>query len=119
MVCYMKLIHLSVSGVGCDPREGFRHFNVLKQGKDYDPHGYYIKLWCPELRDLPEHFVHCPWLMSPEEQKTYHCIIGQDYPEPMVMIENWKRHYPAAATSKGKISNFFKEEKTKKPKLSK
>ncbi|KAG2236542.1 hypothetical protein INT48_000842 [Thamnidium elegans] len=106
-----------VSGVGCDPREGFRHFNVLKQSKDYDPYGSYIKLWCPELRDLPDQFVHCPWLMSPEEQKTYNCIIGQDYPKPMIIVENWKRHYPAA-TAKGKLSNYFtKDEKKKKPKL--
>lgn len=98
-----------VSGVGCDPREGFRHFNILKQGKDYDPDGSYIKLWCPELENLPSHLVHCPWTMTKEEQKEYKCILGQDYPEqPILLVENWKKHYPTTGVpSKGKISNFF------------
>lgn len=103
--------------MGCDPREGFRHFNVLKQGKDYDPEGFYIKLWCPELQDLPSHFVHCPWLMSPEDQKKYNCVIGRDYPEPMVMIENWKRHYPTPAKSDKKITKYFNNTQNKKIKI--
>lgn len=89
----------------------------MKQGKDYDPDGFYIKLWCPELQDLPAHFVHCPWLMSTEEQAYYKCVIGRDYPEPMILVDNWKRHYPTAATApKGKISNYF-ETKSKKIKI--
>ncbi|RCH86356.1 hypothetical protein CU098_002195, partial [Rhizopus stolonifer] len=60
-----------VAGVGCDPREGFRHFNILKQGLDYDKDGDYIKLWCPELAKLPIKYLHCPWLMSEEEQTKY------------------------------------------------
>ncbi|KAI7897126.1 DNA photolyase, FAD-binding/Cryptochrome [Mucor mucedo] len=105
-----------VSGVGCDPREGFRHFNVLKQSKDYDPEGFYIKLWCPELQDLPSHYVHCPWLMSAEEQKQYNCVIGRDYPEPMSMMESWKRHYPTAAKGSNKITKYL-DTKNKKIKV--
>lgn len=103
--------------MGCDPREGFRHFNVLKQSKDYDPEGFYIKLWCPELGDLPSHYVHCPWLMSPEEQKQYNCIIGSDYPEPMVMMESWKRHYPTAAKGTNKITKYLDTKDTKNKKI--
>ncbi|CAO3607664.1 unnamed protein product [Mucor hiemalis] len=113
-----------VSGVGCDPREGFRHFNILKQGRDYDPEGLYIKLWCPELENLPSHLVHCPWNMTKEEQNEYKCILGRDYPEePILLVENWKKHYPKAGIpAKGKISNFFdvkSDSKNKKAKTSK
>jgi deoxyribodipyrimidine photo-lyase len=116
-----------VSGVGCDPREGFRHFNILKQGKDYDPDGSYIKLWCPELENLPTHLIHCPWRMTKEEQDEYKCKLGRDYPEePILLVENWKKHYPAAGVaSKGKISNYFeskndsKKTNSKKAKTSK
>ncbi|KAI8361698.1 DNA photolyase, FAD-binding/Cryptochrome [Blakeslea trispora] len=106
-----------VAGVGCDPREGFRHFNILKQGFDYDPDAEYIKLWCPELKDLPTHYAHCPWLMSEEEQKEYKCEIGTDYPKPMAIFENWKRYYPAEA-KKGSLHKFMKggKDKSKKTK---
>lgn len=106
-----------MAGVGCDPREGFRHFNILKQGFDYDPDAEYIKLWCPELKDLPTHYAHCPWLMSEEEQKEYKCEIGTDYPKPMAIFENWKRYYPAEA-KKGSLHKFMKggKDKSKKTK---
>jgi deoxyribodipyrimidine photo-lyase len=104
-----------VAGVGCDPREGFRHFNIIKQSKDYDPDGDYIKLWCPELKHLPAHFVHCPWLMNKESQTKYKCQIGQDYPEPMALFDSWKRHYPTGSTN-GQITDFFKGNANKKAK---
>ncbi|EPB88555.1 hypothetical protein HMPREF1544_04668 [Mucor circinelloides 1006PhL] len=99
-----------VAGVGCDPREGFRHFNIIKQGKDYDADGDYIRLWCPELEHLPTHFIHCPWLMTKEDQAKYKCQIGRDYPEPMALFDTWIKHYPAAATN-GTITNYFKDNK--------
>ncbi|KAK4520694.1 mitochondrial 54S ribosomal protein YmL35 [Mucor velutinosus] len=101
-----------VAGVGCDPREGFRHFNIIKQGKDYDADGDYIKLWCPELEHLPTHFIHCPWLMTKEDQAKYKCQIGSDYPEPMALFDTWIKHYPAAATN-GAITNYFQDNKKK------
>lgn len=95
-----------------------RHFNIMKQSKDYDPEGAYIKRWCPELEHLPNHYVFCPWMMSKEEQENYKCVIGRDYPEPMVILESWQKHYPSAATTKnGKVTSYFKcesEDKGKK-----
>jgi deoxyribodipyrimidine photo-lyase len=28
-----------------------------------------------------------PWLMTPELQQRYGCVIGQDYPEPIISVE--------------------------------
>ncbi|WP_072619990.1 DASH family cryptochrome [Spirulina major] len=71
------------AGVGNDAR-GFRYFNSLKQSKDYDPQGDYVKHWLPELAALPPHLVHEPWRLTPEEQRRYGVQLGVDYPRPMV-----------------------------------
>lgn len=71
------------AGVGNDSR-GFRYFNIVKQTKDYDPQGKYIKHWLPELAQLPGDKVREPWKLSQEEQKRYGVRIGVDYPRPVV-----------------------------------
>jgi len=71
------------AGVGNDAR-GFRYFNILKQTKDYDPQGDYIKHWLPELAFLPGEKVRQPWKLSQDEQKRYGVTIAVDYPRPIV-----------------------------------
>jgi deoxyribodipyrimidine photo-lyase len=41
-----------VAGISNDPKEN-RHCNIYKQAKDSDPKAEYVKLWLPELADLP------------------------------------------------------------------
>jgi deoxyribodipyrimidine photo-lyase len=38
----------------------------------------------PELADVPTKYVHTPWMMPPELQGQINCIIGRDYPQPIV-----------------------------------
>lgn len=71
------------AGVGNDAR-GFRFFNILKQSKDYDPDGAYVKHWLPELTRLPRRVIHTPWKLSREEQTRYGVQLGVNYPQPMV-----------------------------------
>lgn len=71
------------AGVGNDAR-GFRFFNILKQAKDYDPQGAYVKLWLPELTNVPSSKVHEPWKLQLVEQKRFGVQIGVDYPNPIV-----------------------------------
>ncbi len=71
------------AGVGNDAR-GFRFFNILKQSKDYDPDGKYVKHWLPELANLPAGKVHEPWKLLPVEQQRFGVQIGVDYPYPIV-----------------------------------
>ena len=61
-----------------------RAYSILKQSQDQDPEGEFIKQWVPELSDVPSEHIHEPWLMSNEEQNEASCIIGIDYPEPIV-----------------------------------
>jgi deoxyribodipyrimidine photo-lyase len=44
---------LYIAGLGNDPREN-RKFNMIKQARDYDPQGRYVKLWVKELSGLPD-----------------------------------------------------------------
>lgn len=71
------------AGVGNDAR-GFRFFNILKQSKDYDPQGEYVKHWLPELSKLPAGKVHEPWKLLPVEQQRFAVRLGVDYPQPIV-----------------------------------
>lgn len=58
-------------------------FNIVKQSKDYDQHGDYVRYWLPELKDVPKQFVHEPWKMKQFEQMEYNCRLGVDYPNPI------------------------------------
>jgi len=77
-----------VAGVGSDPREN-RYFNILKQAKRYDIQGEYVKIWCPELENLPTEKVHRPDTLTETEQNKYGCKLGFDYPKAMVSTAKW------------------------------
>lgn len=62
----------------------FRIFNPVSQGKKHDPNGEYVRRWVPELRRVPTKFIHEPWHLSPADQRAAGCILGTDYPKPIV-----------------------------------
>ncbi|XP_053670941.1 cryptochrome-1 [Anopheles nili] len=49
-----------------------------------DPKGDYVKRYLPELAKYPVQFIHEPWKAPKEQQIEYGCVIGEDYPAPMV-----------------------------------
>lgn len=65
-----------------------RMYNPVKQSKDHDPKGIFIKKWVPELEKLPETHLHEPWKISLMEQQFYGFIPGKDYPLPIVDLES-------------------------------
>lgn len=77
-----------VAGVGNDPRED-RYFNILLQAKRYDPNGEFVKLWIPELAEVPCQKIHRPDTLSMEEQKAVHVLLGADYPKSIVNTKRW------------------------------
>ena len=83
---FTMLIGLSFSSL-CSMTGGrLNRFNIVKQSKDYDFGGDYVRLWCPELNDVPDKYVHEPWNMS--ESLMEECGVkigpGRDYPSPIV-----------------------------------
>lgn len=79
-----------VAGTGTDAAPYFRIFNPLSQSEKFDPQGDYIRHWIPTLRAVSTKFIHAPWEMSDAEQKRVQCIIGKDYPAPMI-DHKWAR----------------------------
>jgi deoxyribodipyrimidine photo-lyase len=69
-----------------------RIYNPVKQSIDHDPEGIFIKKWVPALRDVPVEFIHQPWLMPLEDQITIGFKMGEDYPLPVVDIQQTARY---------------------------
>lgn len=72
------------AGCGADAAPFFRIFNPTTQSEKFDPDGLYIRKWVPELKNIPSKFIHAPHELSPIEQRSYNCILGKDYPFPIV-----------------------------------
>ncbi|MBN1259182.1 MAG: deoxyribodipyrimidine photo-lyase [Anaerolineae bacterium] len=78
------------AGTGADAAPYFRIFNPVLQGEKYDPEGAYVRRYVPELRALPARYIHRPWSMPEPFQKQAACVIGVDYPAPIV-DHRWAR----------------------------
>jgi deoxyribodipyrimidine photo-lyase len=61
-----------------------RIYNPIKQGREQDPEGRFIRRWCPELAAVPLPYLHTPWTMPESLQQALGCRLGRDYPWPVV-----------------------------------
>ncbi len=74
-----------IASVGVDPQPVVRRiFNPARQQQRFDPQGTYVRHYVPELRDVPDGQLAEPWTMAPELQRSVGCVIGSDYPWPIV-----------------------------------
>ncbi|KAI7791236.1 Cry2b protein [Triplophysa rosa] len=53
-------------------------------GRRIDPNGDFIRRYLPVLRDFPAKFIYDPWNAPEDVQAAAGCVIGVDYPKPMV-----------------------------------
>ena len=61
-----------------------RMYNPIKQSKEHDPDGLFIKKWVKELKCIPSEFIHEPWKMT-ELDKEFNDV-KLDYPKPIIDI---------------------------------
>ena len=73
-----------IASTGCDAQPYFRIFNPLTQSRRFDPDGAYISRFVPEVARLPQRDLHAPWLASASVQRAAGCVVGPDYPAPIV-----------------------------------
>ncbi|HWR77143.1 MAG TPA: deoxyribodipyrimidine photo-lyase [Thiobacillus sp.] len=72
------------ASVGCDAQPWFRIFNPVTQSERFDTQGHFIRRYLPELASVPDKFIHAPWMLPAAEQQRAGCVIGRDYPAPIV-----------------------------------
>jgi deoxyribodipyrimidine photo-lyase len=79
------------AGTGTDAAPYFRIFNPVTQSLKFDPQGRYIRRWVPELANVPDEYVHQPWKMPESLRRGLGCVLGQDYPFPLI-DHTWARN---------------------------
>ncbi|XP_054475246.1 cryptochrome-2-like isoform X2 [Anoplopoma fimbria] len=53
-------------------------------GRRTDPSGDYIRRYIPILKDYPNRYIYEPWNAPDSVQKAANCVVGVDYPKPMI-----------------------------------
>ena len=61
-----------------------RIYSPTKQAQDQDPQGHFIRHWVPELARVPLPYLAEPWKMDATIERMSGCVIGRDYPAPIV-----------------------------------
>lgn len=62
----------------------FRVYSPVGWGKKWDPNGTYVRQYVPILKKFPKEYIYEPWKAPLSVQKACGCIIGKDYPKPIV-----------------------------------
>ncbi|MFM2655891.1 deoxyribodipyrimidine photo-lyase [Vibrio owensii] len=60
------------ASTGCDGQPYFRIFNPISQGEKFDSDGTFVRHWVPEIKEVPNKFIHNPWLWSGFNLLDYH-----------------------------------------------
>jgi deoxyribodipyrimidine photo-lyase len=72
------------ASTGVDAQPYFRIFNPWNQSEKFDENGDFIRQWCPELSGFTNKKIHYPHEADMIEQAQAKCIIGKNYPYPIV-----------------------------------
>jgi deoxyribodipyrimidine photo-lyase len=86
-----------------------RIYNPVLNGLKHDPEAVFIKKWLPELQHLPVEFAHEPWKMTQLDQKMYHFKWGEDYPSPIVDLDETRKHASSIMYQSRKSEEVQKE----------
>ncbi|WEN40656.1 Cryptochrome-like protein cry2 [Thauera sp. GDN1] len=68
-----------------------RVYNPLKQARDHDPQGVFVRRWLPALRRVPDAWLFEPWRMPAELAARHGLRLGEDIALPVVDLETATR----------------------------
>jgi deoxyribodipyrimidine photo-lyase len=68
-----------------------RMYNPVKQARDQDPTGAFVRQWIPQLASVPDPWIFEPWTMPALIQEQAGCVLGKDYPLPVVELQQASR----------------------------
>jgi cryptochrome len=96
----------------------FRVYSPATFGKQYDPQGAYIRRFVPALKNMPAKYIYEPWLAPLDVQRAAGCVVGKDYPAPIVdhavaSKENMAKMKVAYAAARGELNEEDGKEKEK------
>ena len=88
-----------IASVGTDPQPAYRRiYSPTRQMEAHDPDGSYVRRYVPELKDVPDDYIREPWTMPPRVQREVGCVLGADYPKPIVDHGDARRRALGAPT---------------------
>ncbi len=91
------------AGCGADAAPYYRIFNPILQSEKFDAEGNYIRLWIPELKNLPSKWIHKPSEMPQSLCQELKFEIGKNYPRPMVDLGETRRRALSIFEELGKV----------------
>ena len=80
-----------VAGSGADAAPYFRIFNPITQGEKFDKEGEYTRHFVPELQRVPDKFLFEPWKAPQIILFNAGVILGENYPMPIVSVEDSRK----------------------------
>jgi len=88
----------------------FRCYSPVAFGKKTDKSGEYIRKYLPVLKNFPDKYIYEPWKAPESVQQDAGCIIGKDYPEPIV------DHKSASKANMDRIAKAYERHKEQEKK---
>lgn len=64
-----------------------RIYNPIKQARDQDPEGVFVRHWLPAMRKVPDMWLFEPWRMPTTLQSACGVKVGQDIGQPPCELE--------------------------------
>ena len=72
-----------------------RVYNPIKQARDHDPKGRFVRRWLPAMARVPDAWLFEPWRMPPDIQARCGVQVGVDIPLSLVELDTATREAKA------------------------